>query len=422
MLASMVFLSAMNSTAQEFTLTETQLEGSERYSAEEFFESAQLKVGDLVTIAILEQAAQRMSRLGLFTSVRFDYHTLQGNIRVTFRVADAGLMRPLKFDNFIWFSDEELLAQLAERVPMFAGTAPTSGGQIEKITLALDRVLTERGIHGAVQYMPGFPYRGAPVETMWHEFSVSGVEIPVAAIRFTGTEKFPVTVLDAEAQRLVGRNFVGPVLEGFAAKQILPLFHRRGMLRAAVSPPALTLLEPVEDTFPVEVTFHIEEGPVFTVRAIEWEGVTAASLREVTKHITLKPGSAANVLQLGDDLKKLVKNLYRRRGYLDASASYVPAIDDAAHEITLIIKLTEGDQFEFEQVIFRGLSRKAQGQLDKRWKLKRGEPYDALYANRFLKKEAGRILDRAGIRDASVKVKLERNQRERTVSVIITFE
>ena len=388
--------------AQEFTLTEVLLEGSERYSTEEFLEAAHLEVGDTITVKKLEQSAQTLSRLGLFKFVRFDYHTLRGNIRVTFRVADTAsmLMRPLVFGNFIWFSDVELLAQLTERVPMFDGTAPSSGEQTDKITLALDRILTERGIHAAVRYAPGFPAPGAPVETMWHRFTVSGVAMPVAAIRFIGTKMSPVGLLDAEAQRLVGKDFNRPVLAGFASKQILPLLQQRGMIRATISEPALTMLEPVEDIFPVEVSFRIVEGPIFTIRAFEWEGVSGLPLRNLKKYITLEPGDPANRHQLRDDLDKLIRDLYSLQGYLDARAENIANIHDnmgKTHEVTFTIKLSEGEQFKFEQVVFRGLPRKTQERLDKRWKLKHGAPYDALYAEEFLTKEAGRIVVRAGI-------------------------
>ena len=425
LIASLTILSGSIS-AQEFTLTEVLFEGSERYSTEEFLEAARLEVGEAVTVKDLELAAQRLSRLGLFKFVRFDYHTLRGNIGITFRVADIAstLMRPLKFGNFIWFSDDELLAQLTERVPMFDGTAPSSGEQLEKITLALDRILTERGIHAAVQYTLGFPRPGAPVETMWHEFMVSNVSMPVAAIRFTGANNFPVAVLDAEAQRLVGKEFNRPVLEGFASRQILPLLQQRGMIRATIGEPALTMLGPVEDTFPVEVSFRIVEGPVFTIRAFEWEGVASVPLSNLKKYITLDPGDPANRHQLRDDLDKIIRELYSRRGYLDARAENVANIHDdvqGVNEVTLTIKLNEGEQFNFEQVIFRGIPRKLQEWLDKKWKLKRGAPYDVLYPGEFMKNVAPRILGRAGMGPSSVKIELERNVRERTVSVIVTF-
>jgi len=58
------------------------------------------------------------------------------------------------FDNFVWFTDEELNAAIKREVPSYTGTASDAGRMTDDIKHALQNLLQEHHIAGTVDYAP----------------------------------------------------------------------------------------------------------------------------------------------------------------------------------------------------------------------------------------------------------------------------
>ena len=69
--------------------------------------------------------------------------------RVTFSVeekTDKGL--PVVFDNFVWFSDQELATVIRREIPSFDGSLPDAGNATDSVKAILQRLLAEKKIPG----------------------------------------------------------------------------------------------------------------------------------------------------------------------------------------------------------------------------------------------------------------------------------
>ncbi len=117
--------------------------GSTHYHDAQVAAASGLKPGDAVTREQLQAAADRLAQIGIFSQVNYRF-TTRGDkgdkIVLEFQLADAPVV-PVTFDNFPWFSDEELSAAIREVVPFFDGTAPPDGLLLDTIAAAISTLL-----------------------------------------------------------------------------------------------------------------------------------------------------------------------------------------------------------------------------------------------------------------------------------------
>src|SRR5205814_5100826 len=100
---------------------------------------------------------------------------------VTFEVDESAISLPVVFENFVWFTDDEIVAAIRKDVPYFNGMAPASGETADKIAAALQRMLTMKNIAGQVDYLP---YVSKDKQELL--YTVKGARIPLCSLHFPG--------------------------------------------------------------------------------------------------------------------------------------------------------------------------------------------------------------------------------------------
>ena len=109
--------------AQAGRIAAIRVVGSQRYTEAQVAAASGLHLRDTVGREEIQAAADRLSQLGSFASVRFRFTSTGESVAVEFQVEDAPTV-PVFFDNFPWFADDELTAALRQAVDLFDGTAP----------------------------------------------------------------------------------------------------------------------------------------------------------------------------------------------------------------------------------------------------------------------------------------------------------
>src|SRR5436853_3720965 len=165
-------------------LSSIEVKGLQRYNKEQAIAASGLQIGQQIDVAALDAAAQRLAGSGLFTNLSYRLHTQGNEATVTFEVEEAkGAGVPVVFDNFVWFTDEEIANAVRRELPAFDGTALESSGMINGITKALQQLLQEKKIQGTVDYTPSADPSGGHAK---HVFSVKGANIKICTLHFPG--------------------------------------------------------------------------------------------------------------------------------------------------------------------------------------------------------------------------------------------
>ncbi|MGH9967038.1 MAG: POTRA domain-containing protein [Pyrinomonadaceae bacterium] len=393
------FLLLISSTAgisapQAKTIAKIEVQGLQRSTPEEVVATSGLKIGQTFAVDVLDEAAAKLANSGLFKKVAYRTRTSGNAVLIVLLVEETkGGTSPVLFDNFIWFSDDELMAAIRRDVPTFSGTAPDAGETITSITGALQKLLKEHNIEGIVEHMT---YQTERANTQEHLFTVIGVKLPICTLHFSGTKAVSEEKLIKNSKELAGTEFSRRSTGVFAVTNLYPLYREVGHLRAKFGEPLAKPLESANCKTGVDLTIPVDEGPIYSWEKAEWSGNRAMSLAGLDTALGMTSGEVASGLKLDKGLANLRKS-YARKGYLTASFRDRPEVDDVALRVTYKINVSEGPQFRMGNLIVRGFSEGEERFLREKWRLMSGDVFDQGYLEEFLNTSFGVVMNRPGM-------------------------
>lgn len=396
--------------------------GSKRYPEADIVAASGLQLGTTITEDDLKKAARRLGDLGVFTDIAYNYSYTSAGTKLTLQVTDGERFVPVRFEDFVWFSDAQLLERIRERAPMFNGELPLSGNMADRVSDVLQALLVENAIPGNVEFeRAGKTDR--PVEAI--VYKVADVAIQIRDVEFTGAGETELPALKAAAQRVFEREYSRSVLNALVQHQLLPVYYSRGYLKASFGEPQPKLVKkpsaenedgPRNLTI-VDVIFPVTPGEPYKIKALDWSGNKEFPTDVLQKMVRAQPGEVANTVRIGDNLAA-VQKLYGSRGYVAATVTAKAEMDDAAATAVIHIEVKEGPVFHMGDLEFRGLDNSLTAKLRNAWKIRQGEIYDATYLAEYLP-AAHKLLPTSIDWDVSSHVTA--NVRDKTVDVDLDY-
>jgi outer membrane protein assembly factor BamA len=412
-------LAQMSASARQ--LIAIKVVGSKRFPEAAIAAATGLQIGTPVIDDDFKKAARQLGDSGVFTEIAYTFSYSSAGTKVEFHVTDVGKFVSARFEDFVWFTDEELRRRIKEHVPLFAGELPLSGRMPDEVSDVLQAMLVENAIPGHVEYKREGKQDG-PIEAI--TYSVSDVVVRVQNIEFTGASDAERPALDAAAQRLPEQQYSRSRLNLLVQHQLLPVYYSRGYLKAVFSQPQPKVVKqtteaedgPRNQTF-VDVTFAITPGLRYKVSSLKWSGNKEFPSDQLQKMVRAEVGQPANTVRLADNLKE-VQKLYGSRGFLTASIKANADFDDATSTVAFTLEVNEGYEYHMGELEFRGLDNRLMAKLRAAWKLRFGEIYDATYIDEYL--PAAQKLLPANL-DWDVASHVTANVRDKTVDVDIIY-
>lgn len=374
--------------ASAYKLIAVNVTGSKRYTSQEVAAASGLPVGTIAHEEDFKKAARQLGESGAFAKVAYTFTYSVAGTKLEFQVSDAAQFVPVRFTDFVWFTDEDLRRKLHQRIPLYDGTLPMSGRMTGEVSDVLQAMLVENGIPGVVEY---HPVNGADGHAAAIEYNVAGISIRIHQVEFVGAGAAELPLLQAAAQKLIDREYSRAYMANFIEHGILPIFHDRGYLTASCArgDPKVVKVPPPElyenrqpPTF-VQVTFLITPGTQYKLTGWQWSGNKEISTSELQPFIHGKTGEAASTLKLEDDLRA-VQALYGSRGYVTATIKADAEFEDVAGTVAYQLIVTEGAVYHMGDLEFRGIDNNLTARLRSAWKLHPGDVYDASYLEAFL--------------------------------------
>ncbi len=379
-------LAQMSASARQ--LIAIKVTGSKRFPEIAIAAATGLQMGTPVTDDDFKKAARRLGDTGAFTDIAYSFSFSSAGTKVEFHVTDGDKFVPARFEDFVWFSDEELRRRIKEHVPLFDGSLPLSGRLPDEVSDVLQAMLVENAIPGHVDYVRAGK-QDQPVEAI--SYSVSDVLIRVRHIEFTGAADAELPALEAAGQRLPEHQYSHSRMNLLVEHQFLPVYYSRGYLKAAFGEPQPKVVKPSEadaedgprnQTF-VDVTFAVTPGLQYKVKSVEWSGNHEFPSETLQKMVRAEPGKPGNTIRLADNLKD-VQKLYGSRGYVTAAIKANAEFDDAASTVVFHLEVKEGYAYHMGELEFRGLDNSLTAKVRAAWKIRPGEVYDATYLDEYL--------------------------------------
>lgn len=367
--------------AQTWRLAKVEVTGLNRLNQEQVLAVSGLKIGQKIDLAALNAATDLLRRTGFFITIGYKYNYIDDQLYVTFQVEEAKWAVPVVFDNFVWFTDEEIKNAVRQTVPTFDGFAPRSGEVIKTISATLERLLSEKNIQGQVEYLPSYEQSGADKE---HIFSVKGLSMKICMLSFPGTAAVKESELIKQSKPLFDSEYSRSFVAEFVKSNLIPVYRERGHLRAGFRVPQARFETTSDCKNGVGVTLAVDEGAVYLWDKSEWTGNNALSTEELESLLTMKPGELANGLKIDSGVKTL-REAYGKKGFITARLNVTPSFDDASRHVVYRFTINEGPQYRMGEINVAGMPEGEVEKLKKKWKLQQGEIYNAAYAGEFMK-------------------------------------
>lgn len=379
-------LSQMPATARQ--LIAIKVTGSKRFPEEAIAAATGLQMGAAVSDDDFKKAARRLGDMGVFTDIAYSFSYSSAGTKLELHVTDAGKFVPAHFEDFVWFTDDELRKRIKEHAPLFDGELPLFGRLADEVSDVLQAMLVEHSIPGHVEYLRVGKQDG-PVESI--SYHVNDVLIEVRNIEFAGAAPADVSALEAAGRRLPEHEYSRSRLNLLVQKQLLPVYYERGYLKAQFGEPQPKVVKqpgaetedgPRNHTI-VDVTFAVTPGQQYKLKSLQWSGNHEFPTETLQKMVRAEPGQPANTVRLGDNLKDIQK-LYGSHGFVTATIKPEAAFDDDAGTVAIRLDVTEGSVFHMGELEFRGLDNSLMAKLRNAWKIRFGEVYDSTYLSEYL--------------------------------------
>jgi hypothetical protein len=405
-------------------LTALKATGTTRYSDKEILTASGLQIGQPAADGDFKEAVKRLGDSGLFTGLVYSYTSSGSSVKLELQLTDIDESKlvPAHFDNFVWFTDGELVKELQKRVPVFKLLLPISGNLPDRVSEALQAILSEKQYPGRVDYLREGDASGGALHGI--DYHVEEVSIAIRGIDFPGASPEQTVLLAAAARGLKGAEYRRTTAAAVAKFDLLPVFLQRGYLKATFGPSDARVVSQPAATDPqeraqleVDAIIPVTPGNVYSTSGVAWKGNSALSTSEIAPLIHLPEGEPADAVRLLRDIENVSK-LYRSRGYMMAQVKPDAQFDDEKSTVHYDLNVVEGDLYRMGELEILGLDTQTTARVHTAWALREGQPFNGDYPNKF-RMETGKLLPRGVQWTITVHESLE---KDKTVDVEIRFK
>lgn len=377
---ALAFALFQSSPAME--VARVQLVGAKRFAPDDVARLAGVTVGRTVTLEDLNAAAQRLANTGFFESVKYRYALAGRRVTVIYDVVEVPWTIRVSFDNFVWFTRDEVVQAVRKDVPTFDDTLPKSHEMPDLMVRTLQKLLESKKIPGRVEFAPEVTLSGQLIQYI---FAVKDPAPKLCGVQVAGASAIPAAELVSAVRTGTGDDYsafsVGNVVKG----TLTEMYRRRGFWGVSFAQPTTSLTSDPACAG-VALSLSVSEGVPYTFATAQWTGNPSMPSTQLDTALGMKSGELADSSRIDAGLRA-VRREYGRIGHLAMRATYTPKLDEATKHATFEIQVTEGPQFRMGTFEIVGLAASDIETLTKKWRLQPGDPYDEEYAREFQTKE-----------------------------------
>lgn len=290
--------------------------------------------------ATVDNDIRRLNRLGLFASVQTSVQLLDdGSVDLVFTVTERPTVQDVQATGNTRLSDQEIAGQ----IDLLAG-APIDRFQVDRAARRIEDLYRDKGYFFAEVTVD---------ENLLDESGIvvfkirEGERVKVTDLRFEGNTAFESKQLRRELETKTASIFnKGKLDEAVLDTDIANLitFYRdHGYLDVRAD----RIITPSPNGKEAIVTYVVEEGPLYTLRSVQFEVQgedQVFTTEQIAGLIKIKPGDVYGVAALTDS-SQTVQSAYGQLGYTDVRVRRVEKRDPDNPEVDLVLIVEEGERY-----------------------------------------------------------------------------
>jgi len=300
--------------------------------------------GEVFDAGRAAEDARRIAELGAVGYCYYSTAVVEGKVELTFVVAERNMVRSIDFEGNRRVKDKVLRKQVGMKEEDY-----------------VDLVLAESGREALESYYRGKGYTFAEVAVdrerlesgqLLYEIK-EGPRVKIDSVDFRGNEAIGDSELRGVLKTKERKWFIWSsyyVTETVEADvvRLANVYYKRGFLDARVNVEKLFTL--AKDK--AKVIFVVEEGPVYRVEQIVFEGNKYFGDGRLRERLGLREGQVYSEQRAEQDRRNLVK-IYRENGFVEAGVRYERRFV-SGNAVRLIFWVTEGERFRIGRVQISG--------------------------------------------------------------------
>ncbi|HEY1469527.1 MAG TPA: POTRA domain-containing protein [Candidatus Acidoferrum sp.] len=366
-------LIAPTAYGQTSALREVHADGMKILNEAQVVELTGLTTGSQVGKQDLQEAADILTRSGLFAKVGYNFTTKNDAVIVTFHVEENPRL-PVTYDDFPWFADSELNDAIKKDLPFYNGTLPAAGTVVDRAANSVSAFLAEHGTTASVEHAVVANPLG---EGSIQQLSIAADPPRIASVEFSDGNLTGNRAVQQHLPEIVGKPYSRVAIDLFLAESIRPVYLQQGNLRPKIGPSEVRLSGNPNQKLPDKIPVFVPctPGPVYQWKSVEWKGNSVLSTMTLTNALGMKAGDVADGMKIEGGMDR-AKEEYGHLGYLDAKLDAEAKFDDTAHTVAYFVSVSEGQQYRFNAMTITGTSLAAERIIRDAWPEKSGDVFD----------------------------------------------
>lgn len=347
-----------------------EIAGNRLLPAESFLYYVSTKAGEPFSSRRLAEDFRRLWSTGLLEDLQLDVSDAGGGKRVVFRVVERKQLHSIEYRGSRELSAEKVEAELQRLQLAFRLDGRYDATQARRVEQALRETLARRGY---------------PAATVRHEtkdagpvsldlvFTIDdGPKSRLEQVVFTGNRAFSQKQLRGALENLEPASFWnltwlrdrsaytpekwfggGADPRGDRAR-VEELYRSHGYVTAEIGDPRLVALDDGSGLVRrLRLEIPVREGELYRVGELRFEGLSALAEPEVRPLYALRRGDVYDESRLRKGTEAL-RDLYGRRGYVQATVGVTRKPDPASRSVDLLLKVDEDQPYFVGRILFTG--------------------------------------------------------------------
>jgi outer membrane protein assembly factor BamA len=165
----------------------------------------------------------------------------------------------------------------------------------------------------------------------------------------------------------------------------------------------------------------IEPGTTYTWGGVTWKGNYSIPPESLDDFVKLKTGDLADGMQI-EGAWQGVRDVYSKRGYLDAKLDPAPTFDDADKKVAYAVSIDEGPQYHMGNLVLTGLSMDGEKRIRSAWTIAPGAVFDKGVYDEFVDTGVRRAFVGSPFHYDKIGRFLQENPQDSKVDVLLDFQ
>jgi len=306
----LVLVSVVPDSARAETITSIDVVGARTVGARQVKAWSELEEGDTFSTEAVAAAIRKLFDTGKFSDVYVYRQDEDGELRLIINLREFPRIKQITFVGNEKVKDDDLGEAFGVTIGQFANPAV----MIRELAPLRD-LYQEKGYYNMSAHIDSSLVDASNLQDLVVTVDEGG-KVKARTIAFAGNETFTDDKLRGEMKQSTGGFLKSATFKKLQFEEdkarIEAFYHDQGYLDAAVTTVDMDF---VEDNERVDLLIHVEEGPLYSVGRIDWEGNTVYDDIAVARLILLEHDDIFRESDYQDTVQSL-HSLYWDSGYI----------------------------------------------------------------------------------------------------------